>query len=118
MLVSPEGRVSVGETYGDEESDPRLKRLKSQNFYILTLPGLSSFIQSLKSEVAKRNLMPAIEFLRANTKFEWTPVYLPTLGAKEGEQPRELSTSSEWKLSDWLPALPPHLPLPRGFFKD
>ena len=117
VVVSPEGRVSVGETYGDEESDPWLRRLKSQDFSVLRLPGFLYFIESLKSEVAEANWVPAIHFLRANTKFEWTPVYSPT-PAKESEQPREAPTSSEWKLSDFLPALPPHPPLPRGLFKD
>ena len=118
VVVSPEGRVTVGETYSDEESDPWLKRLKSQGFRIMRLDGFSSLIQSLKSEVAEGNWLPVIEFLRANTKFEWTPVYSPTPAAKESEQAREPSTSSEWKLSDFLPALPPHPPLPRGLFKD
>jgi len=118
VLVSPEGRVSVGSTYSDENSDPWVKRVKSQGFYILTLSGFSSFIRSLKSDVAQGNLIPVIEFLRANTKFEWTPVYSPT-PAKESEQPSEPSTSSEWKLPGWLPAFPwEGPPLPRGLFKD
>ncbi len=33
------------------------------------------------------------------------------------EQRGEPSTSSKWKLSDLLPALPPFPPLPRGLFK-
>jgi len=118
VLISPEGRVTVGTTYSDEDSDPWLKRLKAQDFYILRLGGFSAFIKSLKSEVAARNWGPVIEFLRANTKFDWTPVYSPPPAAKESEQLREPSTSSEWKLSDFLPALPPHPPLPRGLFKD
>ena len=32
VLISPEGRVTVEETYWDENSDPRLRRLKSQVF--------------------------------------------------------------------------------------
>ncbi len=119
VLVSPEGRVTVDKTYSDEESDPWLKRLKSQDFSILRLPSFSYFIESLKSEVAEGNLIPVIEFLRANTKFESPPVYLPTLGTKESEQPSEPSSSSEWKLPGWLPAFPwEGLPLPRGLFKD
>jgi len=118
VVVSPEGRVSVGETYGDEESDPWLRRLKSQGFRIMRLDGFSALIQSLKSEVAEGNCLPVIHFLRANTKLEWTPVYSPTPAARKAEQPPESSTSGEWKLSDFLPALPPHPPLPRGFFKD
>ncbi len=66
VLVSPEGRVSVDETYSDENSDPYLVRLKSQGFRIMTLDGFSYFIQSLKSEVAEGNYLPAIEFLREN----------------------------------------------------
>ena len=31
VLVSPEGRVTVDKTYSDEDSDPWLKRLKSQD---------------------------------------------------------------------------------------
>jgi hypothetical protein len=119
VLISPEGRVTVGSTYSDENSDPWLKRLKSQDFSILTPSQFSYFIQQLKSEVAQGNLIPVIEFLRANTKLEWTPVYLPTLGTKESEQPREPSSSSEWKLPGWLPAFPwEGPPLPRGLFKD
>ncbi len=118
VLISPEERVTVGITYSDEDSDPWLKRLKTQDFYILRPDGFSAFIKSLKSEVAQGNLLPVIEFLRANAKFEWPPVYSPTPAAKESKQLREPSTSSEWKLSDFLPALPPHPPLPRGLFKD
>lgn len=114
VLVSPEDRVTVEKTYSDEDSDPWLRRLKSQGFYILTLPGFSYFIQSLKSQVAEGNLIPVIEFLRANTKFASPPAYSPAPALKESQP----STSSEWKLSDFLPALPPHPPLPRGLFKD
>jgi len=117
VLVSPEGRVSVGSTYSDENSDPWLKRLKSQDFSILSLPNFSYFIQSLKWGVAEGNWVPAIKFLRANTKFEWTPVYLLTPAVRKAEQPSESSAPSEWKLSDFLPALPPYPPLPRGLFK-
>jgi len=117
VLVSPEGRVTVGYTYSDEDSDSRLKRLKSQDFSILRPDGFSSLIQSLKSEVAEGNWMPVIEFLRANAKFKAAPAYSPA-PALRGSPPREPSTSSEWKLSDFLPALPPHPPLPRGLFKD
>jgi hypothetical protein len=119
VLVSPEWRVTVETTYSDEESDPRLRRLKSQDFSILTLPRFSYFIESLKSQVAEGNLIPVIEFLRANTKFEWAPVYLPTPAVRKAEQPREPSSSSEWKLPGWLPAFPwEGPPLPRGLFKD
>jgi len=114
VLVSSEGRVSVRETY-DINSDFWLERLKSQGFSILTLEQFRAFIQSLKSEVAGGNLIPIIEFLRANTEFGSAPAYSPTPSLREnyGEP-----SSSEWKLSDFLPALPPHPPLPRGLFKD
>ncbi|MBA7569889.1 hypothetical protein ES708_11631 [subsurface metagenome] len=116
VLVSPEGRVSVKENY-HIHSDFWLERLKSQGFNILTLEQFSAFIQSLKSEVAEGNLIPVIEFLRANAKFEWSSVYSPAPALRESQQ-GESSTSSEWSLSDFLPALPPHPPLPRGLFKD
>jgi len=116
VLVSPEGMVTVDKTYSDEDSDPWLRRLKSQDFSILTLPRFSYFIHSLKSEVAQGNLIPVIEFLRANTKFEWPSVYSPAPALRESHV--EPSTSSGWKPSDFLPALPPHPPLPRGLFKD
>jgi hypothetical protein len=120
ILVSPEERVTVDVSYSDEESDPRLRRLKSQGFSILTLPRFSYFIQQLKSEVAQGNLIPGvIEFLRANTKFDWAPVYLPSPAVRKAEQPSESSSSSEWKLTDFLPAFPwEGPPLPRGLFKD
>ena len=118
VLVSPEGRVSVRETY-DINSDFWLERLKSQGFSILTLEQFRFFVQSLKSEVAEGNLVPVIEFLRANTKFDWAPVYSPTPAVRKAEQPPEPSTSSEWKLPGWLPAFPwEGPPLPRGLFKD
>ncbi len=114
VLVSPEGKVSVRETY-NIHSDFWLERLKSQGFSILALEQFGSFVQSLKSEVADGNLIPVIEFLRANTKFESAPAYSPAPAPRESGEP---SASSEWKLSDFLPALPPHPPLPRGLFKD
>ena len=114
VLVSPEGRVSVGETY-NMNSDFWLERLKSKGFFILTLEQFRSFVQSLKFKVADGNLIPVIEFLRANAKFEWPLVYWPAPALRESGEP---SASSGWKLSDFLPALPPHPPLPRGLFKD
>jgi len=63
-------------------------------------------------------LIPVIEFLRANRKFEWTPVYSPVPAVREAEQPHEPSAPSEWKLPGWLPAPLPYPPLPRGLFKD
>ena len=116
VLVSPEGRVTVETTYSDEDSDPWLRRLKSQDFSILRLGSFSSFIKSLKFEVAAGNWVPIIEFLRANAKFEAAPAYSPAPALREST-PREPS-SSGWKLSDFLPAGPPYPPLPRGLFKD
>jgi len=115
VLVSPEGEVSVRETY-DINSDSWLERLKAKGFSILTLEQFRAFIQSFKSEVAEGNLILVIEFLRANAKFGSAPAYSPAPALRESQ--RELSTSSEWKPSDFLPALPPHPPLPRGLFKD
>ena len=63
VLISPEGRVTVKEIYGDENSDPRVMRLKSGGFQVMTLNIFSSFIQSLKSEVAEGNLIPIQELL-------------------------------------------------------
>ncbi len=119
VLVSPEDRVTVDWTYSDEDSDPYLKRLKSQDFSILRLASFSYFIESLKSEVAEGNCVPAIHFLRANTQFESTSVYLPSPAVRKAEQPPEPSPSSKSKISDWLP-LPPWEgpPLPRRLFKD
>ncbi|MDO9579491.1 MAG: hypothetical protein Q7J06_02830 [Bacteroidales bacterium] len=116
VLISPEERVTVRITYSDE--DPWLKRLKAQDFYILTLGGFSHFIKSLKSEVAEGNWVLAIEFLRANAKIEKPFTYPSASPAREVEQLREVSTSSGWKPSDFLPAPPPRPPLPRGLFKD
>jgi len=117
VLVAPEGMVTVGYTHSDEDSDSWLKRLKSQDFSILRPNSFSAFIKSLKSEVAEGNWIPVIEFLRANAKFEWAPVYSPAPAIAEGEQGKP-SAPSGWKLSDFLPAGPPHPPLPRGLFKD
>jgi hypothetical protein len=120
VLVSPEDRVTVDKTtYSDEDSDPYLKRLKSQDFSILRLASFSYFIESLKSEVAEGNLIPVIEFLRANTQFESTSVYLPSPAVRKAEQLPEPSPSSKSKISDWLP-MPPWEgpPLPRRLFKD
>jgi hypothetical protein len=119
VIVSPEDRVTVDVTYSDEDSDPYLKRLKSQDFSILRLASFSYFIESLKSEVAEGDCVPAIHFLRANTQFESTSVYLPSPAVRKAEQPPEPSPSSKSKISDWLP-MPPWEgpPLPRRLFKD
>jgi hypothetical protein len=118
VLGSPEGRVSVKEIYGDENSAPWLTRLKSEGFHVMTLHVFSSFIQSLKSEVAEGNLIPIIEFLKANAKIEMPLVYPDASAVLAVEQPREPSTSPRWKPSDFLPARFSHPPLPRGLFKD
>lgn len=117
VLISPDWMVSVGESY-NVNSDSWLERLKSQEFSILTLEQFGRFIRSLQLEVTQGNYMPAIEVLRANAKIERPFVYLGASPAREVEPPREASTSSRWKLSDFLPAPPPHPPLPRGLFKD
>ena len=117
VLISPVGRVTVGTTYSDENSDPWLRRLKSQGFFIFTLEQFRSFVQSLKSEAAEGNLIPVIELLRANTEFGPAPAYSPAPAMRESAQ-GEPSAPSRWKPSDFLPALPPHPPLPRGLFKD
>jgi hypothetical protein len=116
VLISPEGRATVDKTYSDGNSDSYLRRLKSQGFYILTLPQFSCFIQSAKSKVAEGRLIPVIKFLIANTRFGLTPVYSPAPTLKES--PPHEPSSSQWKLSDFLPAPFPHPPLPRGLFKD
>jgi len=115
VFISPELRVSVGETH-NVNSDSWLERLKSQGFTILTLEQFRSFIRSLQLEVSQGNYMPAIEFLRANAEFQRPSPY-PAPSARKAEEPRESSAPSEWKASDFLPALPPHPPLPRGLFK-
>ncbi|MDH5696615.1 MAG: hypothetical protein OEZ00_08485 [Dehalococcoidia bacterium] len=113
VLVSPEGMVTVRETYY-VNPDSWLERLKSQGFSILSLEKFRSFIQSLKSEVAEGDLMPAIEFLRANAKFRSPPAYSPAPAIRESER-SEPSTPSRWKPSDFLPALPHRSrPCPEG----
>ena len=116
VLISPEGMVSVGESY-NVNSDSWLERLKSQGFSILTLGQFGSFIRSLQSEVVQGNYMPAIEVLRANAFLQRASPY-PAPSVRKAEEPREPSAPSEWKASDFLPALPSHPPLPRGLFKD
>jgi hypothetical protein len=118
VLVSPEGTVTVKEIYGDENSDPWLTRLKSEGFQVMTQKLFSSFIRSLKSEVAKGNLIPVIEFLRANVKMKISLGYPDASPGPPVEHLREPSTSSQWKLPDFLPARFPRPPLPRGLFKD
>ncbi len=116
VLVSPEARVTVEKTYTDEDTDPYLRRLKSEHFYVLAMPEFSALIQSAKSHVAEGNLIPVIKFLMANTRFGAVPVYSPTPTLRESP-PLEPATSSRWKLSGFLPAAFPHPPLPRGLFR-
>jgi len=118
VLISPEGTVTAKEIYGDENCDPWLTRLKSEGFHVMTLDVFSSLIQTLRSEVTEGNLIPIIKFLRANAKMEMPLVYQDVSPVPTVEQPREPTTSSRWKLSNFLPARFPHPPLPRGLFKD
>lgn len=118
VLISPQGRVTVKEIYGDENSDPWLTRLKSEGFQVMTLPIFLSLIQSLRSEVAQGNLIPIIEFVKANTEIEVPVIYSNASPVPAVEEPRKPSTSSRWRLSDFLPAPFPRPPLPRGLFKD
>ena len=118
VLISPEGTVTVNNTYSDDGSDSYLKRLKSQGFYIRTLSGFSYLIQLLKSQVAEGNLIPVIEFLKANAKIQTPFVYSGTPPLSAAGQPPKPSTSSPWKLSDFLTAPFPHPPFPRLLFKD
>ena len=68
VLVSPGGKVTVKKTRTDKEIGPYLRRLKSQNFQVLTLSEFSRFIESVKVQVAKGNLIPVIRFLMANVR--------------------------------------------------
>ena len=116
VLISPEERISVGEAYGIG-SDSWLERLKSQGFTILTLEQFRTFVQSLKSFVAEGNLIPVFEFLKGNANFGSSPVYSPAPAIRASKQGKP-SAPSQWKLSDFLPSLPPHPPFRRGLFKD
>lgn len=117
VLISPEGRITVNYTYSDESSDSYLRRLKSQGYHILTLPEFSNFIYSLESRVTEGDLIPIIEFLKANVKIEMPHVYQDVNPASTAELFPEPSTSLEWKPSDFLPAPFPLPPLPRRLFK-
>lgn len=116
-LISPEGGVSVNESWSDLNSDPWVRRVRSEGFRVMTLHEFSSVIQSLKSEVAAGNLVPIIEFLKANAKVEVPLVYPDAAPVSAAERPRAPATSSRWKRSDFLPAPFPRPPLPRGLFK-
>ncbi len=129
VLISPEGRVTLEKTHGDKEIDPYLTRLMAQHFHVMTLAEFSRLIESAKVRVAEGNLMPVIRFLMANTRPPLAWAYWPAPASKasppepsssaipEESPPREAS-SARWKLSDFLPAPFPHLPLPRGLFKE
>ena len=114
VLISPGGRVSVAGSCWHKASDPRLKRLKSEGFLIVTVGEFMSCIEPLKSEVDQGRWLRALEFLRTNRDIERPLVVIPT---RESEE-RHHDDPSHWKPSDFLPAPPPHLPLPRGLFKD
>lgn len=118
-IIGHKGRITIGKT-SHKDSAPWLKRLKSEGFSIATVDELSLLIESLKSEVASGKLMRAIEFLNENAEPSTGPLAVsPILTAKETDElePSEPPSSSGWKLSDFLPALPPYPPLPRGLFK-
>ena len=115
-MISPEGRVTIGKTY-DMSSDSRLTKLKSEGFQVMAMGVFSSLIQSLKSEVVEGNLIPIIEFLRANVEIEIPLIYTGASPVSAVELSREPVTSSHWKPSDFLPAKFPRPPLPRGLFK-
>jgi hypothetical protein len=117
VLISPDGIVRVEEIYDYEDGDPWFTRLKSQGFQVMTLDVFSSFIRSLKCKMAKGSLIPVIEFLRANAEIEMSLVHPNASPASAVERPRQPSSPSQWKLSDFLPAPFPHPPLPRGLFK-
>lgn len=119
VLISPEGRVTVEDVYGDPNADFRLKRLKSQGFSVTTLTGFSSLIQSLEGNaVVGKNWIPIMEFLRANTQPPPPPEYWLQSTAPKIPEPSQAPASSKWKLSDFLPAKFPNPPLPRGLFRD
>ncbi len=117
VLVSPDGKSSVGETH-NINSDSWLDRLKSRGFYILTPDQFLRLIDLFKSSVAEGNWIPAIEFLRANTESPSLLEYSVTSYLKGTKQPGEASASLKSKLSGFLPAPFPHPPLPRGLFKS
>jgi hypothetical protein len=118
VLISPEGVVTVDRTYSKVDSDFYLKRLRSQDYYTLTLPEFSYSIQQLKYKVAKGELVPIIEFLKANARIETPRTYQDEFLSSTAWLPHEPSAPSPWRQSDFLPAPFPHPPLPRGFFKD
>jgi hypothetical protein len=118
VLISPEGKITVNYTYSDRDSDSYLRRLKSQGYHILTLPEFSNFMYSLESIVAAGNLIPVIEFLKANVEVEMPHMYQDVNPDSTAWLPHAPSAPSPWRPSDFLPALFPRPPLPRGLFKD
>lgn len=107
VLLSPKGRVSI----------LRAHQAKPKGYLVLNIFDLSRFIESLKSQVAKGNWMPAVEFIKANRELPTLPIY-PVAQVEQSEtavtrRPNE----ARWKLSDFLPMPPPYPPLPRGLFK-
>jgi hypothetical protein len=118
VLISPEGKITVNYTYSDRDSDSYLRRLKSQGYYILTLPEFSNFIYSLEPVVTAGNLIPIIEFLKANAEIEMPRTYQDEFPSSTAWLPHAPSAPSPWRPSDFLPALFPRPPLPRGLFKD
>ena len=128
VVVSHEGRVTVKETHTDKESDPYLRRLKSEHFQVLTLSEFTNIIESVKVQVAKGNLTPVIRFLMANTRPLPPGVYSPTATLRKNS-PRETSSSPSAKESlHREPTSPkriylisfrtvPHPLLPKGLLK-
>ena len=98
VVVSHEGRVTVKETHTDKESDPYLRRLKSEHFQVLTLSEFTHIIESVKVQVAKGNLTPVIRLLMANTRPLPPRVYSPTATLRKNS-PRETSSSPSAKES-------------------
>jgi hypothetical protein len=118
VLISPEWIITVDKIYGKVDTDFYLRRLRSQGYYTLTLPEFSYSIHQLKYKIAEGDLIPIIEFLKANAKVEMPRTYQDISSSSTTGQLHEPSTLSQWKPSDFLPAPFPHLPVPRWFFKD
>lgn len=108
LLMSANGRIStVGAGYA-----------RPQGYEMLSVGELIGLIRSLESQVEKGKCMAAMEFIKANRKVRG----LTIRPAARVEQSKPVVTKqpdeARWKLSDFLPALPPYPPLPRGLFKD
>lgn len=116
VIISPDLAVNVNETR-DMDSDSWLQRLKSEGFAVLTLEQFRSLIRYLRLGLTQEKYMPAIKFLKANADFQTTlSPMVPSVRKVKGHG--KPSASSKWKLSDLLPAPPPHLPVPKAFFKE